>query len=148
MKPLDAIDKALIARLQDDARTPVVALAKAVGLSRSAVQERLARLEGSGVIRQYTLRLGRREGRIEAWLSIRHAEGFSCDDLLPLLQSLPAVQLCHSLTGEVDVLALVEADSPDELAALRERILLHRTVDSVSTAMVLRSLIDRRADPG
>ena len=37
MKTLDAIDRKLIALLQDDARTPTVALAKAVGLSRSAV---------------------------------------------------------------------------------------------------------------
>jgi Lrp/AsnC family transcriptional regulator, leucine-responsive regulatory protein len=144
MKALDDIDRKLIALLQDDARAPVLALAKAVGLARSTVQERLSRLESSGVIRQYTLRLGKAEGRVEAWLMVTHADGFTCDDVLPLLTSLPAVRLCHSLAGDVDLLVLVETGSPAELAELRERILLHRTVESVTTAVVLRALMDRR----
>lgn len=144
MKALDETDRKLIALLQDDARTPVLALAKAVGLSRSTVQERLSRLESSGVISQYTVRLGKAEGRVEAWLMVTHADGFTCDDILPLLSSLPAVRLCHSLAGTIDLLVLVETASPAELAELRERILLHRTVEDVTTAVVLRSLLDRR----
>lgn len=48
MKTLDDTDRKLIALLQDNARLPTVALAKAVGLSRSAVQERVQRLEAAG----------------------------------------------------------------------------------------------------
>lgn len=144
MKALDEKDRRLIALLQDDARAPVVTLAKAVGLSRSAVQERLARLEEAGVIAQYTLRLGKAEGRVEAWLMIRHAEGFTCDDILPLLLSLPSVRLCHSLAGDVDLLVLVETGSPGELAELREQVLLYRTVENVTTSVVLQTLLDRR----
>ena len=143
MKALDGIDKRLIALLQDDARMSVVTLAKSVNLSRSAVQERLARLESAGVISQYTVRLGKLEGRFQAWLMVNHAEGFTCDDVIPLLTSIPAVRLCHSLAGNVDLLVLVETSSPTELAELREHILLHRTVESVTTSVVLRSLLDR-----
>src|SRR5688572_17167169 len=100
MKIIDAIDRQLIARLQDDARTPVVALAQAVGLSRSAVQERLRRLERDGVIAQYTLRLGAEDG-VQAWLMLRYADGFSCDDVLPAIAPWPQVRLCHSLAGDV-----------------------------------------------
>ena len=143
MKTPDAIDQRLLALLQDDARTPVVTLAKAVGLSRSSVQERLQRLERDGVIAQYTLRLGATEG-LQAWLMLRHAEGFSCDDVLPQLQDWPQVQLCHSLAGEVDLLVLVRAASAAELADLRERVAALKGVDDVTTAPVLRSHIDRR----
>jgi Lrp/AsnC family transcriptional regulator, leucine-responsive regulatory protein len=144
MKALDEIDRKLIALLQDDARTSMLALAKAVQLSRSAVQERLSRLESSGVISQYTVRLGKVEGRFEAWLMVNHAEGYTCDDLMPLLTSIPAVRLCHSLAGGVDLMVLVETASPAELAELRERILMTRSVASVTTSVVLRSLLDRR----
>lgn len=143
MKALDEIDQNLLALLQDNARMPVVALAKSVGLSRSAVQERMARLESTGVISQYTVRLGKQEGRLQAWMMVNHADGFTCDDVIDLLTSMPGVRLCHSLAGNVDLLVLVETGSPTELAELRERILLHRTVDSVTTAVVLRSLLDR-----
>jgi Lrp/AsnC family leucine-responsive transcriptional regulator len=54
-RPLDETDEKLLALLEQNARRPVVALAKAVGLSRSAVQDRLARLEDSGAVARYTI---------------------------------------------------------------------------------------------
>lgn len=143
MKTLDATDRRLIALLQDNARLPTVALAKGVGLSRSAVQERIRRLERSGVIAQYTLRLGKGDP-LQAWLLLRHAEGFSCDDVMPLLQPLPQVRLCQSVAGETDLMVLVEAAGPGELSDLRERIAAFKGVDDVTTVPVLRIMLDRR----
>ena len=144
MKILDAIDRKLIALLQDNARLSTVALAKAVGLSRSTVQERLQRLESADVIAQYTVRLGSAGEPLQAWLLLRYADGFSCDDVMPLLVDLPAVQLCHSVAGEIDLLVLVHARTPTELADLRERIIGFKGVDDVTTVPVLRVTLDRR----
>ncbi|MDH5823114.1 Lrp/AsnC family transcriptional regulator [Luteimonas sp. RD2P54] len=143
MKTLDATDRKLISLLQDNARLPTATLAKAVDLSRSAVQERIQRLERSGVIAQYTLRLGKGD-QLQAWLLLRHAEGFSCDDVMPLLQSLPQVRLCQSVAGDTDLMVLVEAAGSGELSDLRERIAAFKGVDDVTTVPVLRTLVDRR----
>ena len=144
MKTLDAIDQRLIALLQDNARLSAVALAKAVGLSRSSVQERLQRLEAAGVIAQYTVRLGQGGDPLQAWLLLRYADGFSCDDVMPLLADLPAVQQCHSVAGDTDLMVLVRVDTPGALADLRERIAGFKGVDDVTTVPVLRVLLDRR----
>jgi len=144
MKPLDTIDRQLIALLQDNARLPTVALAKAVGLSRSTVQERLQRLEHAGVIAQYTVRLGSSGDPLQAWLLLRHAEGFNCDDVMPLLIAMPQVQLCQGVAGETDMMVLVQAKSPNELADLRERIAAIKALEHVTTVTVLRTLLDRR----
>lgn len=144
-KTLDAIDRQLLALLQDNARRPTVALAKAVGLSRSAVQERLRRLETGGVIAQYTLRLGAPDDALRAFLVMRHADGFSCDDVVPQLAALPEVRRCDSLAGDNDLLVQVEVRSPGALADLRERILALKGVDDVTTWPVLRTLLDRSA---
>lgn len=144
MKPLDDIDRRLIALLQDDARSAHAALAKAVGLSRSAVQERLARLEAHGTIAQYTLRLGARPHAMQAWLWLRYADGFSCDDVLPALAALPGVLRADSLAGDIDLAVLVQVESPRELSDVRERIAALKGVDDVTTAPVLRTLLDRR----
>ena len=144
MKPLDAIDRQVIAALQDDARTAHAALAKVVGLSRSAVQERLARLEAQGVIAQYTLRLGPAPQAMQAWLLLRYADGFSCDDILPLLQAMPAVLRADSLAGVTDLSVLVQVDSASHLADLRETVARFKGVDDVTTLPVLRTLIERR----
>ena len=42
---MDDTDRQLISLLRDDARTPVVALAKKLRVARATVQNRLARLE-------------------------------------------------------------------------------------------------------
>jgi len=144
MKTLDAIDRRLIALLQDNARLSTVALAKAVALSRSTVQERLQRREAGGVIAQYTVRLGQGNEPLQAWLLLRYADGFSCDDVVPLLADLPAVQLCHSVAGETDLMVLAHADTPAMLADLRERIAGLKGVDDVTTVPVLRTVLDRR----
>ena len=144
MKALDAIDRKLIALLQDNARLSTVALAKAVGLSRSTVQERLQRLESAGVIAQYTVRLGSDGDPLHAWLWLRYADGFSCDDVMPLLTELPQVQQCYSVAGEIDLLVLVQAETPGALADLRERIAGFKGVDDVTTVPVLRTMLDRR----
>jgi DNA-binding Lrp family transcriptional regulator len=144
MKALDATDRQLIALLQDNARLSTVALAKAVGLSRTTVQERLQRLEQAGVIAQYTVRLGSGGDPLQAWLLLRYADGFSCDDVMPLLAGLPAVRLCHSVAGETDLMVLVQVDTPSMLADLRERIAGFKGVDDVTTVPVLRTTLDRR----
>jgi DNA-binding Lrp family transcriptional regulator len=143
MKTLDDIDRQLIALLQDNARLSTVALAKAVGLSRSTVQERLQRLESGGVIAQYTVRLGSGGDPLQAWLLIRYADGFSCDDVMPLLAQLPQVRFCHSVAGEIDLMVLVQAPAPGALADLREAVMSMKGVDDVTTVPVLRTMLDR-----
>jgi DNA-binding Lrp family transcriptional regulator len=144
MKALDATDRTLIALLQDNARLSTVALARAVSLSRTTVQERLKRLEDSGVIERYTVRLGQGGDPLQAWLLLRYADGFSCDDMMPALVELPAVQVCHSVAGETDLMVLVHAEHPSALADLRETILRLKGVDDVTTMPVLRVMLDRR----
>jgi len=143
MKTLDDIDRKLIALLQDNARLSAVQLARAVGLSRSTVQERLARLEAGGVIAQYTVRLGSGGDPLRAWLLLRYAEGFSCDDVMPQLAALPQVQACHSVAGETDMLVLVQADTPSMLSDVRETIAAFKGIDDVTTLPVLRTLLER-----
>jgi DNA-binding Lrp family transcriptional regulator len=145
VKELDAIDHRLLALLQDNARTPLVTLAKRVGLSRSAAQERLKRLERDGAITGYTLRKGRsrNEPGAQAWFAIRFMAGFSCADIIDALAALPEVRLCHSVAGEIDLMVLVEADRVARLAELREAILMMKGVDHVTTTMVMNAPLDR-----
>ena len=54
---LDDLDRALLARLGSDARTPVSALATTLGVARGTVQTRITRLLDGGVIRRFTVEL-------------------------------------------------------------------------------------------
>jgi DNA-binding Lrp family transcriptional regulator len=145
MKSPDAIDRQLIASLQDNARLPLVTLAKTVGLSRSAVQERLQRLERTRIIEKYTVRVGAAgQRKLQAWLFLSHSDGFSCDDVMPILLGMPEVMFCQSVAGEVDLMVLVQTDTSAELANLRERVVAMKGIDDVTTISVLDVKLDRR----
>lgn len=142
-KALDAIDKHMIALLRANARLPLVALAKAIGLSRSATQERLKRLERQNVIAGYTVQLGNlRDRATRAWLSVRFMDGYRCADIVPHLLRQSEVRLCHSLAGDVDLLILVEADSMSGISEVRETIAAIEGVADVKSAPVLTEHFD------
>jgi Lrp/AsnC family leucine-responsive transcriptional regulator len=145
-RPLDAIDRRLLALLQDDARTPLTTLAKRVGLSRSATQERVARLEKSGVIAGYTLKAGTggEPPRTQAWLALTFRPGTTCAQLMPQLSTLDGVRLAHSVAGDVDLLVLAEADTIAAIGALREAVAKLPGVAAVKTYAVMAVQLDRR----
>ncbi|MCH9648134.1 MAG: Lrp/AsnC family transcriptional regulator [Deltaproteobacteria bacterium] len=120
-KSLDDIDARMIQLLRAHARTPLVSLAKQVGLSRSATQERLRRLESQGVIAGYTVLFQPPDdSALQAWIYIKFASGFRCADVVPHLLASPQVRLCHSLAGTTDLVLRVETASSGELSKLRE----------------------------
>ncbi|MBC7211605.1 MAG: AsnC family transcriptional regulator, partial [Pseudomonas sp.] len=70
---LDEIDRQLIALLQINARESVATLARQLGIARTTVNSRLARLEKSKVITGYGVRLGQRllGGGLQAYVGIK-----------------------------------------------------------------------------
>ena len=68
MTDMDELDRSIIAQLAQDARMSVAVLARRLKVARSTVQARLERLETTGAIAGYTLRLGEaaRVNRIRA----------------------------------------------------------------------------------
>ena len=69
---MDDLDEHLLARLRDNARAPVAELARALGLSRTTVQSRLAKLERNGVIAGYAVKLAGayESGRVHAFIML------------------------------------------------------------------------------
>ena len=136
---LDQVDRQLVELLRRDSRQPVLALARAVGLSRSAVQDRLARLKRNRVIKRFTIDTtdpvdlpGAR-----AYFFVR-IEGRPCNRLLPSLTGLPEVEACDHVSGPMDAVLTVRAADLAALSALRERIVAMPGIASVTVAPVLR----------
>jgi Lrp/AsnC family transcriptional regulator, leucine-responsive regulatory protein len=135
---LDAKDLLLIDLLLSNARQPLLALARGIGLSRSATQERLQRLERSGVIRGYAAQVAwPQDMSVEAWLMIKLDPGAGCHAVVPSILALPGVRLCHALAGEVDGLVRVVAGSAGEMSDIRDRLSVLPGVRSITTHFVL-----------
>lgn len=143
---LDTLDRRLIALLQADARASAADLARRLGVARTTVLARLARLERERVIVGYTVRLGQDEGErgVEAFVGIT-TEPKSGALVTQRLAALPELRQLCSVSGEFDYIALLRAESPARLDALLDEIGAIDGVRRTTTSVVLARRIDRAA---
>jgi DNA-binding Lrp family transcriptional regulator len=127
---MDTTDRQLLSLLRDDARMSVAAMAKALGVSRGTVQNRLSRLEADGVIVGYTVRLKLEEQdhRIRALMTVA-VEGNRTDEVLKALRGDPAVCALHTTNGRWDIVAELRTESLEAVDRVLGRI---RQIDGIS----------------
>lgn len=135
---LDDKDQRLLAALRRDARRPLVALARDIGLSRSATQDRLNRLLKTGVIRGFTtVEAESPDARACAHLLVRHLPGHSCAPLLPHLRRMPSVVAVHAVAGATDMVLRVEAPTIRDIEETRAAVFALPGIAEVTTLIVL-----------
>ncbi|MDP3226247.1 MAG: Lrp/AsnC family transcriptional regulator [Rubrivivax sp.] len=141
---LDELDRRLLALLQADARTSAADLARQLGVARTTVLARIARLEKQSVIVGYTVRLGQDEGEsgVEAYVGIT-TEPKAARLVTARLATLPELRQLCSVSGEFDYLALLHAGSTTRLDALLDEIGAFEGVLKTTTSVVLARRIDR-----
>jgi Lrp/AsnC family leucine-responsive transcriptional regulator len=140
---MDDLDRKLLALVQADGRRPHAGLAAEVGLSLSAVNERLKKLLAQGVITGYGARVSPRAMGLDICAFVQvlierpeHDEAF-----LAAVQSLPEVQECHHVTGDYSYLLKIRARDTVHLEqVIKDRIktvpglVRSNTVIALSTA--------------
>jgi DNA-binding Lrp family transcriptional regulator len=144
--PRDALDRNLLALLQANARESTANLARKLGVARTTVLARLARLERSGVVVGYTVRLGHDvvERSVQAYVGIT-TEPKSAREVTRRLARLPELRQLCSVSGEFDYIALLRAESTQRLDALLDEIGEINGVTKTTTSVVLALRVDRMA---
>lgn len=138
---MDETNRQILRLLQDNARLPIKTIAGTVGLARSSVRERIARMEADGIIRGYKADVAPEQPAQElfrAFLIIRLART-PARDTVDRIVANPAVKRCFSIGGEIDVIAEIETASPKALNAVRDEIASLANVTDLTTAIVLNS---------
>lgn len=121
---LDAADLKILRLLEKDARTSTAELARSVGLSAPSVSERIKRLQESGVIEAYTVRINPAAlgMKLSAWLRIRPVPG-QLAAVAEIIRDLPEIAQCDRVTGEDCFIALAHVGSVAELERVIDRII-------------------------
>ncbi|NVK42824.1 MAG: Lrp/AsnC family transcriptional regulator [Oceanospirillaceae bacterium] len=137
-------DYRLIDLLRRNARASVTDLARALDLSRSTVQNRINRLEATGVIRGYSVDLGGEYSRslVEAHVSIKVHQKLTAKTNSELEQISQVAQL-YSVSGEYDLIAIVQAPSLEELSAVLDEIGNLEGVERTNSSVVLETRFRR-----
>ena len=139
----DQYDQKILALLVDDARLSVSDISRQVNLSRSAVTERIRRMEDNRTITGYHAHTSvSKEDGVTAYLALTFRP-LSCDLVQPLIEAIPEVKLAHSISGDLDLLLLVQANSMTRLNAIRSEMDSWPNLNKIVTHMCLSNRLDR-----
>src|SRR6266496_4003956 len=120
---LDDKDRQLLNLLREDARLPTAVLARALGVARTTVVERLKRLHKTGVIDGYTVRLGnhfrKAQMRVHALMSV---DAKKAEAVVQALRRITQVRAVFAISGIFDCMALIEAESTQEIDVVLDAI--------------------------
>lgn len=121
---LDERDRDIVAALQDDARATYADVASKVGLSASAVHDRVRKLEQQGVIRGYTAIVDPEAIGllVTALIAASPLDPSQPDDLPERLAVFPEVEDCLSVAGETNYVLKVRTRTTTELEDLIRRL--------------------------
>ncbi len=142
----DPIDRQLIALLQANARESTANLARKLGVARTTVVARLARLELDGAIIGYTAKLGSdaADRGVQAFVGIT-VQPRAGREVVKKLGSFPELRQLASVSGEFDYMALLRAESTMRLDALLDEIGEIDGVIKTTGSVVLALRVDRSA---
>jgi Lrp/AsnC family leucine-responsive transcriptional regulator len=146
---MEKLDQLIVQSLCGDGRMSYTDLAERVGLSVSAVHQRVRRLEQRGVIRGYTARvdadaLGL---RLTAFVSIKPIDPAAPDDAPERLAHLTAIEACHSVAGDENYILKVRVAGPADLEALLQEIRSAANVSTRTTVVLSTPYEDRPPSP-
>ena len=144
MPTLSPTDLKLLSLLKSNAREPVASLARTLDLARSTVQERIDRLEKSGVIAGYTIRasLDYSDRQILAHVMIsvdpKMAASVTSD-----LKKMPEVKSLAAISGTFDLMAELAAEATSRIDAVLDAIGHLKGVQKTMSSIVLSVKFER-----
>lgn len=143
----DPLDRQIVTLLQANARASTAELARRLGVARTTVVARLARLEHSGVIVGYTCKLGSEaqpDQGVQVFVGIT-VQPRSGRDVVRRLGSFPELRQLASVSGEYDYMAVLRAESTARLDTLLDEIGEIEGVVKTTSSIVLALRVDRSA---
>ena len=121
---MEDVDRRIVELLREDGRISYTDLGKALGMSTSAVHQRVRRLEERGVVTGYTATVDHRAlGReLTAFMSVTPLDPAAPDDIPHRLQDITDIEECHSVAGDESYILKVRVATPTDLEELIGRI--------------------------
>ncbi|UGT61833.1 Lrp/AsnC family transcriptional regulator [Nocardia asteroides] len=143
----DEIDARLLLALARTPRATTVALAERTGLSRNTVQARLGRLEEAGALLSFERRIDPATlgYPLRAYI-LTNVTQRKLAQVSAALDEIPEVLEVLGLSGVADLLIHVAARDAEDLYRVAGDILGIKGVKRTNTALVMRQLVDHRAE--
>lgn len=144
---LDALDRKILATLQENGRMPLSEIARRAGVAPATVHDRLGKLRRSGLILGFHARLNAAMlgYTVVALIHLRTELAEEIESTIGDLRSIPEVEEVHVVTGEYDLVVKVRARDTAHLQDLLvNRIHRVRGFIRSATEVCLTSPLERQ----
>jgi Lrp/AsnC family leucine-responsive transcriptional regulator len=135
---VEDLDRRIVELLRADGRMSYTDLGKAMGLSTSAVHQRVRRLEERGVVKGYTALVDftALDLPLTAFISISPLDPAAPDDIPDRLRDITEMEACHSVAGEENYILKARVRTPGDLETLLARIRAAANVATRTTVVL------------
>ncbi|HZW62846.1 MAG TPA: Lrp/AsnC ligand binding domain-containing protein [Flavobacteriaceae bacterium] len=144
---IDGIDKKILRALMQDARTPVLEIARQVGISGAAIHQRLRKLEKSGLLAgsKFIINPKVLGYTTMAYVGIYLDKAISNPEAVKQLKNIPEVLECHYTTGHWSIfIKILAKDNEHLMHLLNKKIQSISGVSRTETFISLQQQIDRQ----
>ena len=133
---MDELDKSLLRILKDNARESFVRMAEVLGTSEGTVRARLKKLQDEGTIRKFTIQTA--GSNVKALIDIRIETNVNMSTVSEQIQKWDGVERVWEVTGEHDIVVIIDVASTNELNDIVERIRQFKEVQATRSRLILR----------
>ncbi len=132
---MDDLDREILNILRRDARTPYTEIADQVGTSEGTIRNRVERMVESGVIDRFTV--STRTGNVKAMIEITVDVDVHTGGLTEEFAEWKRVDFVWQVSGEEDIVLVVDAADTDDLNELISRAREREEVMGTKTRLIL-----------
>jgi DNA-binding Lrp family transcriptional regulator len=136
---LDETDLAIIDLLRQNGRRTIADIAEHVRLSPAPVKRRIDRLQSSGVIAGYTVRIDHSKlgPSLEAFTELRFTGNTDVEDILSTITRVPEVREVYTIAGDPDALVRIRVKDVRHLQRVVNELRRHGRITGTKTLIVL-----------
>jgi DNA-binding Lrp family transcriptional regulator len=133
---IDNLDKRILEILKKDSRCPYVEIADKLGVSEGTVRSRVHKMTEDGIIRGFTIKTSSKN--VKALVEVKIDVNTDTEAIAKELSKYDGVTEVFEVTGDQDIIAIVDVESSQSLNEIIERVRRYDNVLSTRTRLILK----------
>jgi Lrp/AsnC family transcriptional regulator for asnA, asnC and gidA len=133
---IDHLDEHIIEILKKDSRKPFVEIADELKVSEGTIRSRVRKLFEEGVIQSFTIKTSSKN--VKAIIEVKIDVNVNTSEVANQIAKFDGVSEVFEVTGEEDIVAIIDVTSSPQLNDIIERIRHFENVQSTRTRLILK----------
>ncbi len=133
---IDHLDDKIIDILKKDSRKPFVEIANELNVSEGTIRSRVKKLFEDGVIQSFTIKTSSKN--VKAIIEVKIDVNVNTSDIASRISRFDGVSEVYEVTGEEDIVAIIDVTSSPQLNDIIEQIRRFDNVQSTRTRLILK----------